>query len=451
MSRRPPVPVPAYAADATPTYRYWGNKKPPKNALILCQATPRLSADATKATIRLYGPIDPYGGIWGTSSKEVAAALDGLDDTVTELQLRINSPGGSPFEGLAILNLLRAHPVKVTAVVDGVAASAASFVAAGCDVTIMSPGTQMMIHGPSGLCWGMSADMRETADVLDKIAASMASLYVEAAGGSPADWLKIMETDTWYTAEEAVEAKLADQVAVVPDAGQTATAGAPPDDDEDDDLEPDELDDPEALATRYAEIAASYTTPAHHTPPTASAGGSIPTQEGSPAVAFSDEQVTTMRQQLGIAEDADEATILAALTEALDERSDPSPAASTTAQIPEGMALVDSTLLEELKTGAAAGQTAQTTLASQERDRVIDQALKDGKIAATSRERFVEAWDKDQVSTTAILDALTPGVVPTSEVGHENEPNALGDIEISDAELDAFAASLGLNKEALRG
>jgi ATP-dependent protease ClpP protease subunit len=232
---RTPIAWPTAADDAPdngPVYRYWGSQKPPRNALILCQATPRLSADATKATIRLYGPIDPYGGFWGTSAKEVAAALDGLDDSVTELQLRINSPGGSAFEALAILNLLRAHPVRVTAVVDGLAASAASLIAAGCDETIMSPGTQMMVHGPSGLCWGTAADMRETADVLDKIAASMASIYAEAAGGKIADWVALMQKDTWYTAEEAVEAGLADGSPWCPTPGRPPPPAPEPSDDE---------------------------------------------------------------------------------------------------------------------------------------------------------------------------------------------------------------------------
>src|SRR5690606_31529644 len=125
MARRTPIAIPCAENDA-PTYRFWGTNKPPKNAAVLCAVNPRVATDdPTKATLRLYGPIDSWGGYWGTSAKEVAQALDALGDDVTEIQLRVNSPGGSVFEGLAILNLLRAHPATVTAVVDGLAASAA--------------------------------------------------------------------------------------------------------------------------------------------------------------------------------------------------------------------------------------------------------------------------------------------------------------------------------------
>lgn len=167
-------------------------------------------------------------------------------------------------------------------------------------------------------------------------------------------------------------------------------------------------------------------------------------------MSFSDEAATTMRQKLGLPESADEATILAALDEALTERAEP--AAASTPQIPEGTVLVDQAIWDQTQKNAAAGAGAAKTLAVQERDRVINQALKDGKIAATSRDKFVEAWDKDAAATRAILDSLTPGVVPTSEVGHESEPAVLGaDIEVSEAELNAFGASLGLNAADLKG
>lgn len=169
-------------------------------------------------------------------------------------------------------------------------------------------------------------------------------------------------------------------------------------------------------------------------------------------MAFSDAQLTTMRAKLGLSETADEAAITAAVEAVVEESLEDKPPTPSAVQIPEGMALVDSAVLTELQAGATAGRTAQQTLAQQERDREIGAALSAGKISATSREKFEAAWDKDPVSTKAILDTLTPGLVPTAEVGHESEPNALGEgVEISDAELEAFGASIGLSKEALRG
>lgn len=207
-------------------YRFWGKAKPQRQETFFNVAVPRASDDGTTATIRMYGPIDSWGGIWGVSAEEVSAALDALPSTVTNIQLRINSPGGEGFEGLAILNMLRAHPASVTAVVDGLAASAASFIASGCDQTVMSPGTQMMIHDAWGLAMGNAADMAKAGKFLNSISDSIADLYVEAAGGYRAKWRALMTEETWFTAKEAVAAGLADQVAVVPDAGVSVTAGA---------------------------------------------------------------------------------------------------------------------------------------------------------------------------------------------------------------------------------
>lgn len=167
---------------------------------------------------------------------------------------------------------------------------------------------------------------------------------------------------------------------------------------------------------------------------------------------LNDEQITALREQVGFPADADADTIVAAVKEALAERAEPLKEKTATPVVPDGMALVDSAVLQQIQSDAAAGRKAQTTLADQARDTAINKALAQGKIAASSRDKFVEAWDKDAESTQAILDALTPGLIPTAEIGHEDEPQAIGEgIEINDAELDAFAASLGLTKEALRG
>ena len=222
-------------------YRFWGKVKPQRQEEFFNVAAPRASADETTATIRMYGPIDSWGGIWGVSAEEVSAALDSLPETVTHIQLRINSPGGDGFEGLAILNMLRAHPATVTAVVDGLAASAASFIASGCDETVMSPGTQMMIHDAWGFAMGNASDMAKAQNFLDSISDSIADLYAEASNGTRAKWRGLMKDETWFTAKESVQAGLADRVGVVPDLGTTATAGAEPEADETPVLDPDEV------------------------------------------------------------------------------------------------------------------------------------------------------------------------------------------------------------------
>lgn len=180
----------------------------------------RTGGDGEVAVFRLYDAIDSWGGEWGVSAREVAAALDELPASTTEIRLHINSPGGEVFEGIAILNALRSHKARVVAVVDGIAASAASFIAVGADETVMARNAELMIHDAWGLTIGNAQDMRDMADLLDHHSDNIASIYADKTGGDVATWRAAMSAETWYSAEEAVAAGLADQV----DKKQTADA-----------------------------------------------------------------------------------------------------------------------------------------------------------------------------------------------------------------------------------
>ncbi len=164
------------------------------------------------AKMRLYDPIDDWGGDWGVSAKEFASALAALPAEVHTIHLHINSPGGMVFEGVAILNQLRQHSAKVVAVVDGLAASAASFIACGADEVQMSPNTQLMIHDAWGLAIGNAATMRDAGDLLDRLSDNIASVYASKTGGTTAEWRTAMLAESWYSAEEAVAAGLADSI-----------------------------------------------------------------------------------------------------------------------------------------------------------------------------------------------------------------------------------------------
>lgn len=200
-----------------PLYRFHGRKPPeagqdqPKALLTASEPKDGVS------TIRLYGVIDSWGGIWGVSAAEFAEVLDGLPSDVKEIRLHINSPGGEVWEGIAICNLLRQHSARVVAVVDGLAASAASFIAVTANETVMGQNTQMMIHDGWGICIGNAKDMHDLGDLLDHLSDNIAAMYAAKAGGSTEDWRALMLAETWYSAEEAVEAGLADRV----DAGAT--------------------------------------------------------------------------------------------------------------------------------------------------------------------------------------------------------------------------------------
>lgn len=158
------------------------------------------------AMLHIYGEI----GFWGITASDLVAELAALD--VSAIDVHINSPGGEIFDGIAICNALRAHRATVTTYVDSLAASIASVIAMAGDRVVMAPNSQMMIHDGSGFCIGDAADMREMADLLDRQSDNIASVYAAKAGGDVADWRALMTAETWYTAEEAVAAGLADEV-----------------------------------------------------------------------------------------------------------------------------------------------------------------------------------------------------------------------------------------------
>ena len=131
-----------------------------------------------------------------------------------DLEVHINSPGGDTFDGIAIMNALRQHQGQVTVMVDGLAASAASVIAmaAAPGRLIMNPGSMMMIHNAWGMSIGNASDMRQMADLLDQVSGNIADIYAARGGGTAADWQASMNAETWYKAQEAVDAGLADKI-----------------------------------------------------------------------------------------------------------------------------------------------------------------------------------------------------------------------------------------------
>lgn len=131
------------------------------------------------------------------------------DDVV----LRINSPGGDVWSGRTVMHSLRSYEGHVTAIVEGIAASAASFIAiGGADRVVMRPGTSLMIHDALSFRGGNAAEQRMEADALDKESDEIAAIYCGKAGGDASEWRARMVQETWYSATEAVEAGLADAV-----------------------------------------------------------------------------------------------------------------------------------------------------------------------------------------------------------------------------------------------
>lgn len=165
------------------------------------------NAAGDEAELLLY---DEIGGIFGTYAEDFDAELKAI--TAPKLTVRVNSPGGSVTEGIAIASALRAHPAEITVRVDGIAASIASVIAMAGDRVAMMPGSMIMVHEAAGLCLGDSRDMIKMGQVLDVISENIAEMYA-AKSGAPADeWRAKMLDETWLRAEEAVEQGLADEV-----------------------------------------------------------------------------------------------------------------------------------------------------------------------------------------------------------------------------------------------
>lgn len=166
----------------------------------------RISAKADEAEISIFGDI---GGWWGET--DVASFKTDWDAIKNKksITVLVNSPGGDVFDGIAIYNIIASEREKVDVEVIGLAASAASIVALAGATLAMDDGSHFMIHNASGVVWGTGDDMRDMADTLDKISASLIDIYEANSDLSRKEIQAAMDAETWYSADEAVEAGFA--------------------------------------------------------------------------------------------------------------------------------------------------------------------------------------------------------------------------------------------------
>ena len=163
-------------------------------------------ADEDAADVFIYDEI----GYFGVTAKDFVADLRAV--TAKTINLHLNTPGGDVFDGIAIYRAIKNHPANVTAYVDGLAASAGSFIAMAADQVVMEPHSKMMIHEAFGLAIGNAEDMTKMAERLNSTSSEIASIYAEKAGKDADYWRAQMKAETWYTDQQAVDAGLADQV-----------------------------------------------------------------------------------------------------------------------------------------------------------------------------------------------------------------------------------------------
>jgi ATP-dependent protease ClpP protease subunit len=175
---------------------------------------PNLTASSAMAenTISVYDPIgyDPWTGE-GVTVKRIAGALRAIGDT-KDVVVNINSPGGDVFEGVAIYNLLRQHKGDVTTRVLGLAASAASLVAMAGDTIEIARSAFMMMHNTWMVVLGNRNDLMEVAQSLEPFDRSMASIYSARSGKTQAETMALMDAETWFGGEAAIESGFADSL-----------------------------------------------------------------------------------------------------------------------------------------------------------------------------------------------------------------------------------------------
>jgi ATP-dependent protease ClpP protease subunit len=158
------------------------------------------------AKLYVHGMIGGYE----LDASEFVKSVHALD--AKTIDLHVNSPGGFVFDAVAMYEAVKSHPATVTTHIDGLAASAASFLALAGDTVSIAKAGRMMIHDAQGVGIGSPADMREYADLLDAVSNDIAGYYADRAGGKPASWRAAMSATTWYSATQAVDAGLADRV-----------------------------------------------------------------------------------------------------------------------------------------------------------------------------------------------------------------------------------------------
>lgn len=150
-------------------------------------------------------------GFFGIQAEEFVRQLAAIEGD--EVHIRINSPGGSVFDGQSIITAIREHSSRTVAHVDGLAASMAAMIATSTDETVMADGSFMMIHDPWSIVLGSASDMRREANLLDKVADSLAQQLARKSGMDVDGVKGLMADETWLTADEAVESGFADSLA----------------------------------------------------------------------------------------------------------------------------------------------------------------------------------------------------------------------------------------------
>lgn len=365
---------------------------------------------------------DPF---WGdaVSAKDVRAALKGSPNAKT-IKLRVNSRGGEVFDGFAIYNMLVEHPARVEAQVDALAASMASVVIMAADEITVSQGAMIMIHNPWVFVMGESEDLRQTADLLDKMRDQCADVYVARTGISREKAIEMMDAETWMTADEAKANGFADKVIPAKKAAQTKAMAS---------VCLDGLKAPSAVVAAFAQ--------ARNVAPHLNHGGTEPTQENG----MDKEKRAKICAALGLSPDVSDDVIVQA-SESM---------RAAHGKAPEGFELTPKGEFAALQ---ARVSTAEAELASSRKAArdvavasTIDEAVKAGKIIPAAKDKYTAlcATDAGFETVKDLIATLTPSPLLAKQ-GQEGVPpnaNVGGKRMTLTAEEKAHCAKHGLKEE----
>ena len=160
----------------------------------------------SEATVYLYDEI----GFWGITADAFVKDLNKIN--AETINLRVNSPGGSVFDGTSIFNALRQHKSRVIAHIDGLAASIASVITMAADEIQMAENAFLMIHEPWSMVVGNADHLRQEASLLDKVSGTIAKTYMDRSGKDANEIASMMQDETWLTAQEALDAGFIDKI-----------------------------------------------------------------------------------------------------------------------------------------------------------------------------------------------------------------------------------------------
>lgn len=343
-----------------------------------------------------------------------------LSTMTGKVTVRISSPGGDAYQGVAIMNTLRNYPRHVTCIVDGVAASAASYIAiGGADTALMAPNSELMIHEAFRAANGNATQLEKMAADLNRISANIASIYAGKAGGTVNQWRSLMREETWFSAREAIDAGLVDGLA-----NQAAPAAHA------DSIvyamahnyryaSRDDAPAPKIPTTRKERKMGFFDNLVRNEEDTQSAPtpGSFTTEQWAeltgllklePETATADDVLDTIKEIISEAKKLSQSSQEEAALNILNRAAD-------------APVTVDRRVWREMQDAIHRGVTARDQDDRLAAEQVVNQAVRIGKISSTNREDWISSYLKDPDSTVKAMNQRQE--IPRVEIGHGRSPD----------------------------